>query len=82
MPRDPTPSQSGEETIIVRTTRGAQAYLLVHYPTTTRSFTLIADSAGTALVTFPIRPSVPGTPVLVEVSTNSGQTCATQFTPR
>jgi hypothetical protein len=81
-PRNATPNQNGNATIIVRTTRGANADLKVHYPTTTRSFTIVADSAGTAVVTFPISRSIPGSPVQVDVSTNSGQICSTQFTPR
>ncbi len=81
-PRNATPSHSGDETITVHTTRGANANLVVHYPTTTRSFTIVADSAGTAVVTFSISSSVPGTPVRVDVSTNSGQICSTQFTPQ
>jgi len=81
-PRDATPSQSSDETITVHTTRGAVVYLVVHYPTATRPFTLVADSAGTAVITFPINRSVPGSPVKVDVSTNSGQVCGTQFTPQ
>lgn len=81
-PRDTTPSQGSDETITVHTTRGAVVYLAVHYPTATRPFTLVADSAGTAVITFPINRSVPGTPVKVDVSTNSGQVCGTQFTPQ
>jgi hypothetical protein len=66
----------------VHTTRGADANLVVHYPTTTRAFTIVADSAGTAVITFSIGPSIPGSPVQVDVSTNSGQVCSTQFTPQ
>lgn len=81
-PRNATPSRSSNATIIVRTTRGANADLMVRYPTTTRSFTIVADSAGMAVITFPISRSVPGSPVRVDVSTNSGQICSTQFTPQ
>ena len=56
--------------------------LVVHYPTTTREFTIVADSAGEAVITFSISPSIPGSPVQVDVSTNSGQVCETQFTPQ
>jgi hypothetical protein len=81
-PRNAKPSRNGDETITVHTTRGADANLVVHYPTTTRSFTIAADSAGTAVITFSISPSVAGSPVQVDVSTNSGQVCSTQFTPQ
>jgi hypothetical protein len=81
-PRNATPRQISNQTITVHTTRGADVNLAVHYPTTTRAFTIVADSAGTAVITFPISPSVPGSPVQVDVSTNSGQVCDTQFTPR
>jgi hypothetical protein len=81
-PRNATPSQNSNETIIVHTTRGANANLVVHFPNTTRSFTIVADSAGTAVITFPINRSVPGSPVQVDVSTSSGQACGTQFIPQ
>ncbi|MGH3843447.1 MAG: hypothetical protein ACRDS0_18685 [Pseudonocardiaceae bacterium] len=81
-PRNATPSQGSDETITVHTTRGAVAYLAVHYPTTTRSFAIVADSAGTAVITFPTNRSTPGVPVQVDVTTNSGQVCRTQFTPQ
>ena len=81
-PRIATPNKSSDETITVHTTGGAQANLVVHYPTTTRAFTIIADSAGTAVITFPISPSTPGSPVQVDVTTNTGQACSTQFTPQ
>jgi hypothetical protein len=79
-PRNARPSQNSDETITVHTTRGADANLVVHYLTTTRSFTIVADSAGTAVITFSISPSVAGSPVQVDVSTNSGQVCSTRFT--
>ena len=81
-PRNATPSQSSNQTITVHTTRRADVNLAVHYPATTRAFTIVADSAGTAVITFPISPSIPGSLVRVDVSTNSGQVCDTQFTPR
>lgn len=81
-PHNATPSQSSDETITVHTTRGADVNLVVHYPTTTRAFTIVADSAGEAVITFSISPSIPGSPVQVDVSTNSGQVCETQFTPQ
>lgn len=82
LPRNATPSQSSNVTITVHTTRGAHANLIVHYPTAKRSFTIVADSAGTAVIAFPIGRSIPGSPVQVDVSTNSGQVCSTQFTPQ
>jgi hypothetical protein len=81
-PRNATPTRDTNETITVHTTRGADVNLVIHDPNTTRSFTIVADSAGTAVSTFSISPSVPGYPVRVDVSTNSGQVCSTQFTPR
>ena len=81
-PRNATPAQGTNETITVHTTRGADVSLVVRYPTTTRSLTIVADSAGTAVVTFSISPAVPGYTVWVDVSTNSGQVCGTQFTPQ
>lgn len=81
-PRKAMPGRDTEETITVHTTRGAGVNLVVHYPTRTRSFTIVADSAGTAVITFSISPSMPGYPVWVDVSTNSGQVCGTQFTPQ
>jgi|SRR5579884_582869 hypothetical protein len=81
-PRNAMPRRDTEETITVHTTRGAGVNLVVHYPTRTRSFTIVADSAGTAVITFSISPSIPGHPVWVDVSTNSGQVCSTQFTPQ
>jgi hypothetical protein len=81
-PRNASPSQNSDETITVHTTRGADANLVVHYPTSTRSFTIVADSAGTAVITFSISQSVAGSPVQVDVSTNSGQVCSTWFTPQ
>lgn len=81
-PRNATPVRGTYETITVHTTRGADVNLVVHYPATTRSLTIVADSAGTAVVTFSISPAVPGYPVWVDVSTNSGQVCGTQFTPQ
>jgi hypothetical protein len=57
-PRNASPSQNSDETITVHTTRGADANLVVHYPTSTRSLTIVAGSAGTAVITFSISQSV------------------------
>jgi hypothetical protein len=66
----------------VHTTAGANVTLQVHYKTTTHPFNGVADSAGTVIIIFSIGRPTPGYPVRVDVSTSSGQTCATQFTPQ
>jgi hypothetical protein len=81
-PRDPTPGDGGEETITVHTTAGASVNLQVHYKTTTHPFSGVADSTGTAVITFSIGRPTRGYPVRVDVSTGSGQVCSTQFTPQ
>ena len=76
------PGDGGDETITVRTTVGASVSLQVHYKTTTHPFSGVADSAGTMIITFSIGWPTPGYPVRVDVSTNSGAVCTTQFTPQ
>jgi hypothetical protein len=66
----------------VHTTASASVTLQVHYKTTTHPFTGVADSTGTASITFSIGRPTPGYPVRVTVSTSSGQTCTTHFTPQ
>ncbi|MGB9281338.1 MAG: hypothetical protein WCB57_14835 [Pseudonocardiaceae bacterium] len=66
----------------MHTTAGASVKLQVHYKTTTHSFSGLADSAGTAVITFSIGRPTPGYPIQVDVSTTSGQVCGTQFTPQ
>jgi len=81
-PRNAVPGDGGDETITVRTTVGASVSLQVHYKTTTHPFSGVADSAGTMIITFSIGRPTPGYPVRVDVSTNSGGVCTTQFTPQ
>jgi hypothetical protein len=81
-PRDATPGDGGDETITVHTTAGATVKLQVHYKTKTHPFSGVADSAGTAVITFSIGRPTRGYPVRVDVSTSSGQVCGTQFTPQ
>ena len=81
-PRNTTPGDGGDETITVHTSARASVNLQVHYKTTTHSFSDIADSTGTAVITFSIGRPTPGYTVEVNVSTGSGQACSTQFTPQ
>lgn len=75
------PGDGGDETITVHTTAGVGVNLQVRYKTTTHPFSGVADSAGTAVITFSIGRPTRGYPVRVDVSTSSGQICSTQFTP-
>ncbi|MGH3766967.1 MAG: hypothetical protein ACRDTX_17735 [Pseudonocardiaceae bacterium] len=76
------PGDGGDETITVHTTARASANLQVRYKTTTHAFSGVADSAGTAIITFSIGRPTRGYPVRVDVSTSSGEICSTQFTPQ
>lgn len=75
------PGDGGDVTVIVHTTASAAVKTYAHYKTTTHEHDGTAGSSGTANITFSIgRPTV-GYPVEVDVTTSSGQSCSTEFTP-
>jgi hypothetical protein len=79
--RFPNPGDGGEQTITVRTTADASVTIAVHYKTTTHTFTAAADPGGLAALTFSMGRPTPGYTVMVDVLTDIGQSCGTQFTP-
>jgi hypothetical protein len=82
-PADRTPGDGGKQSITVHTTAGAGVTLQVHYKTTTHTFgPLAADKNGTATLVFSTGRPTRNYTVKVDVSTDSGQSCSTQFTPQ
>jgi hypothetical protein len=81
---NPTPGDSGDETVNV-TSNVPNAPVLVtkHYKTTTTADSGTTDGGGAASITFDIGSPTIGYTVEVDVSINSGQaTCSTSFTPQ
>ncbi|MGZ6803708.1 MAG: hypothetical protein ACXVFU_11735 [Nocardioidaceae bacterium] len=79
---DPQPGRGGSETVTVRTTAGAAVRTVAHYRTTDSEHDGTAGSSGAATVTFSIGRPTAGYTVSVTVTTSSGQSCATAFTPQ
>lgn len=76
-----SPARGGDETVTVHTTASATVDTAEHYKTTTSEHDGAANSAGGAVITFNIgHPSADYT-VQVDVTTSSGQSCSTSFTP-
>jgi hypothetical protein len=81
---NPTPGDSGDETVNV-TSNVPNAPVLVtkHYKTTTTTDSGTTDGTGSAAITFDIGSPTIGFMVQVDVSINSGEaTCSTSFTPQ
>jgi len=79
---DATPPRGGNETVTVTTTAGASVRTFVHYKTTTSEHDGVADGSGVTRITFSIGRPTAGYTVQVSVSTGSGQSCSTAFTPQ
>lgn len=78
---DPQPS-GGQETVTVHTTANAGVQTVAHYKTRDTEHDGTADGSGVAKISFSIGRPSHGYTVQVTISTSSGQTCSTSFTPQ
>jgi len=81
---NPTPGDSGDETVNV-TSNVPNAPVLVtkHYKTTTSTDSGTTDGGGSASITFSIGHPTIGYTVEVDVSIGNGEaSCSTSFTPQ
>jgi len=77
-----TPGDGGSDTVVVHTTAGTSVATIEHYKTTDNEHDGTANGSGTATITFSIGRPTRGYPVAVDVTTGSGQSCSTEFTPQ
>ena len=75
------PGPGGHETVTVDTTANATVRTAEHYKSKTSEDDGTANSSGVASVTFSIGSPSAGYTVDVSVTTSSGQSCGTAFTP-
>jgi hypothetical protein len=79
---DANPPRGGDETVTVDTTPGASVRTVAHYKTKDSEHDGTAGGSGVASIMFGTGSPTAGYTVDVTVTTSSGQSCSTAFTPQ